>query len=312
MILAVAFFVTFMLLVALLSDGNNVNHFNIEHYMSNGGMDDKSLIGSRLLKDFISTSRIPGSEEHLKVQYMIIDFFKSLNFKITTQTVFEMVPEIGEKRAFRNIMASSKPLKESNIVMAAHYDTKPDLGKDFVGALDSGWSCVCLMSLAAESANENVVYLFIDGEESWGEWGRDRSMYGSRNLAKSDIPLPKTLVLLDLLGGRSNDNDQTDSGTTNINGIPSYFRETDHFHYRLSEINSEIFMKKRIIGHQGTNSYLIEDDHVPFHQEGSSILHLIPFTFPKEWHTLSDNIDALDPKNCKATYEALLKFLDDL
>lgn len=39
----------------------------------------------------------------------------------------------------------------------------------------------------------------------------------------------------------------------------------------------------------------IEDDHVPFLQRGVPVLHLIAYPFPEVWHTIDDNLTAIDP-----------------
>ena len=38
----------------------------------------------------------------------------------------------------------------------------------------------------------------------------------------------------------------------------------------------------------------IDDDHRPFRDRNVSIVHMIPQPFPKVWHTLNDNENALD------------------
>ena len=41
--------------------------------------------------------------------------------------------------------------------------------------------------------------------------------------------------------------------------------------------------------------YMVQDDHVPFYNLGvRKILHLIATPFPRVWHTLNDNKEALD------------------
>lgn len=42
------------------------------------------------------------------------------------------------------------------------------------------------------------------------------------------------------------------------------------------------------------------DDHIPFLQRGVPVLHLIASPFPRVWHTLADNADALDLPTIKA------------
>jgi glutaminyl-peptide cyclotransferase len=38
----------------------------------------------------------------------------------------------------------------------------------------------------------------------------------------------------------------------------------------------------------------IDDDHRPFRDRNVSVVHMIPQPFPKVWHTLDDNENALD------------------
>lgn len=98
------------------------------------------------------------------------------------------------------------------------------------------------------------------------------------------------LVLLDLIGA------------SNARFVCT-FRETCALNLRLHEIENKlksteslktffnapanIFMKA--FRRSGTS-----DDHVPFMKRNVPILHLIPQSFPRTWHTLNDNGKNLD------------------
>ena len=52
----------------------------------------------------------------------------------------------------------------------------------------------------------------------------------------------------------------------------------------------------------------ISDDHVPFIQRDVPVLHWIPSPFPKVWHDLTDNVDALDLEHM-SDYVSILRVL---
>jgi glutaminyl-peptide cyclotransferase len=58
--------------------------------------------------------------------------------------------------------------------------------------------------------------------------------------------------------------------------------------------------------------YYIEDDHVPFHQRGVPILHLIPPNFPSFWHTQNDNFESLHWESIQDIHYIFLKSLDSI
>jgi len=46
--------------------------------------------------------------------------------------------------------------------------------------------------------------------------------------------------------------------------------------------------------HDTFNSYIMQDDHIPFVARGVHCLHLIPARFPSVWHTIKDDGQHLD------------------
>lgn len=176
----------------------------------------------------------------------------------------------------------------------------------------------------AEAAETTLQFVFFDGEEAFDTWTHEDSVYGSRALAehwedtylpiehpvaiaaRRQSPIPTVLetidvlVLLDLLGAKRP-------------RIRSYFRETDWLFEEMKKADqslrnaglvdaSDPAWFEEVRGFVG----MMDDDHRPvrmcrqrkltaqFLERGVPILHIISHPFPRVWHQMSDNADALD------------------
>ncbi|KAK1827231.1 kinase-like domain-containing protein [Podospora conica] len=156
-----------------------------------------------------------------------------------------------------------------------------------------------------------VQVLLLDGEEAFVAWTDEDSLYGARALAREweapgrfevgtryrdELGQIGLFVLLDLLGGK---------GPV----VPSYFATT-HWAYKkmatlegrlrgLGLLESEDEMKGGFLPDAGKSREMfgrnwIGDDHVPFMERGTNILHVIPSPFPDVWHTMRDDGEHLD------------------
>ncbi|XP_071833425.1 glutaminyl-peptide cyclotransferase-like isoform X2 [Apostichopus japonicus] len=229
---------------------------------------------------------------------------------------FQDSTPIGTKK-FVNIVATLRPEIKRRLVLACHYDSKyfapRSDGKVFIGATDSAVPCAMMLDLANNLANllrsttqvsTSLQLIFFDGEEAFRHWSDKDSLYGARHLAAKmlDTPHPpkstKTnqldamdmFILLDLIGA------------PNPN-FRNYFPATSFWFKRLQNIEKRLREQGAI--NAKTTSYFdtrsasgngIQDDHIPFlHRGMNRIIHLIASPFPRVWHTMDDNRDALDP-----------------
>lgn len=270
-----------------------------------------------LLKPLL-VPRPPGSATHRKVQSFIQDHFLRLGWHFEMDK-FQRQTVLGPME-FTNLVATADPSASNRIILAAHYDSKVSVqGSDgryqeeggFIGATDSAWSCALLLELASSiptiALNETTVQIiFFDGEEALVDWNQNDSLYGSKHLAelwKVSKVAHKTLVkvhymiLLDLLGAAKPN-------------LFSFYRDTDKVFFRLAEVEGKLRKQNSLqtnqtilntsqfaIGNHG-EQYAIEDDHVPFHRLGVPIVHIIPLSFPSVWHTMADDVTALDFNTC--------------
>ncbi|KAG7092802.1 hypothetical protein E1B28_009119 [Marasmius oreades] len=173
-------------------------------------------------------------------------------------------------------------------------------------------------------ADTTLQLVFFDGEEAFFDWTNTDSIYGARHLAEkwhTSYTLPNTkrrllgphttelgsiehLILLDLLGApepriRSFFPDTAwlfdtlSSAETRLGNSGAFEYDKDGKTDGRPEIQTwkSFFVKRQ--GHPTTFGY-IGDDHVPFLQKGVPILHLIAEPFPRVWHRIEDNADALD------------------
>lgn len=226
---------------------------------------------------------------------------------------------------FANIIASSNPSACRQLVLACHYDSKMMQG--FLGATDSAVPCAMLLKLS-ETFNKSfrpssdadlttpdnpkdslgLKFIFFDGEEAFVQWSSTDSLYGSRHLAakwskqpapaecrlgpgKSELSRIELFILLDLIGA-------SDTSFVMYNTRVRHHYEALQTYERSylaknglgqSQIRREMAFKSRTLPFD-----FVEDDHVPFKQRGVPILLLLAHPFPRVWHTINDNYEAID------------------
>merc|ERR1719347_76707 len=258
--------------------------------------------------DAIMIQRTVASKNHKKVQRHIKTVMKNNGWAVEEDKFRDQTP-YGEK-PFNNIIATLDPSAPRRLVLACHYDSKID--PPGVYAIDSAVPCAMMLNLATTMkdwldtlrSDLTLQFIFFDGEEAFVKWSDTDSLYGARHLAKKWENKPYTsggvtgnyndridlFVLLDLLG------------STDMQ-ISREMVDTKRFYDRLVSIERSLKKHKMVAGpsifKDKAGSGTIQDDHVPFQKRGVPILHLIATTnvrpgFPKVWHTMDDNRDALD------------------
>ena len=157
------------------------------------------------------------------------------------------------------------------IIVAGHYDTKLFKEFTFVGANDGGSSAALLIELARalkpRTLPMDVELLFLDGEESVGEWQGSDHTYGSRyyvQAAKKAGALKTigALVLVDMIGDKDlrimKEANSTPWLTESVWGAAS----------RLG--------RREFVGETTT----VEDDHLEFLEEGVPAVDIIDLDYP--------------------------------
>ena len=299
--------------VPTLPDSGTLSNTSIDHLISLSDVDN--IFNTELPP--ILVPRVPDTPSHTRVRDHIISQLRGLgeSWEVTLHQFSDETP-FGKKN-FTNIIATLHPDIEVRMVLAAHYDSKVLAGGEFLGAIDSALPCALLIDLVkslnsllksaiSSSSSETIQLVFFDGEEAFREWSAYDSIYGARRLSaefesgsllktgsgKSALEAISGLVLLDLLGASNS-------------VVYQYPQTTATELYSLMR-RAEASLKKRQViprhltyfSEQRRQSY-IEDDHVPFLRKGVRVLHAIPTPFPAVWHTLRDDLSALDRSTVK-------------
>jgi glutaminyl-peptide cyclotransferase len=216
------------------------------------------------------------------------------------------------------------------LTLVAHYDSKYT-PEGFIGATDSAAPCAMIMHAVRaidaaltkkwESMQEQgfmdpsfeelkgIQVLFLDGEEAFLSWTSTDSIYGARSLAeewettmhparsiyKNYLDSIELFVLLDLLGSAED------------LPIPSWQHSSHWSYVHMADAEARLRKLKMFRGKSKTwlnekdkkdtdyfQSYVMQDDHIPFIARGVQVLHLIPSRFPSVWHTMKDDAEHLD------------------
>lgn len=282
-----------------------INTFQDIQYFAQDLRNDKNF--ERHL-DQILIPRTVGSSGHKAVREYIVSELRKLGWSVEEHKFSDRTPH-GDKQ-FTNIIGTLNPDAPRRMVLACHYDSliKP---KGFLGAIDSAVPCAQMLNIAKtmkedlelqSRTNDDLTLqlLFFDGEEAFVKWTDDDSIYGSRALAAKwqnelysrdnvdgrTIERIDIFVLLDLIG-------------TPDTQFFMLERSTEDWYNRMVDIEGSL----RSINALKTSAKLfnkrfiaagISDDHLPFKSRNVPIMHLITAPFPKVWHKMSDNRNALD------------------
>jgi len=310
--------------------------------------DDFNIKTGKFLAPILQT-RVPGTPGSTAVLNHFADFFRDElpAWKLSFQNSTSTTPVTGSKEfPFINMIATRDPPwispgEVGYLTLVAHYDSLMN-PKGFIGAIDSAAPCAFLMHAARSlepalvkkwasmgglgmktedfdgtfEQHKGVQVIFLDGEEAFGQWSDQDSIYGARSLAEemestlhpamstyhnamSSISL---FLLLDLLGSPAPI-------------VPSYFKTT-HWAYknmatiadRLDAISRSAsasvskwfpdYKKSDMSGSRWLGGMVL-DDHLPFMARGVEVLHMIPTPFPDVWHNMDDDGEHLDLDVCR-------------
>ncbi|XP_046891931.1 glutaminyl-peptide cyclotransferase-like a [Hypomesus transpacificus] len=274
--------------------------------------------GARLWETYlrpILVERLPGSKGSQVVRQHITSTFYSLTAGWTVEMDSFSSPKTPRGQVtFSNIIATLDPSAPRRLLLTCHYDSKalpPDPRapyKVFLGASDSAVPCAMILELATALDEQlrilkqqgpavTLQLVFFDGEESFEEWTDTDSLYGSRHLAERMARTPHPsgsthttqlqavdlFVLLDLLGAPDP-------------LIVNHFDNTARWFDRLISAEKRLHKQGLLISHPSEQAYFrkdvyfgpVQDDHIPFLNNGVPVLHIIATPFPSFWHTLDD------------------------
>jgi glutaminyl-peptide cyclotransferase len=187
---------------------------------------------------------------------------------------------------------------ERTVIVGAHYDTKQIPG--FVGAVDGGSGTAVAAELARtiqpRRLRPTVVFLMLDGEEApAGRADADFARYGIRG-SKAAAPRYKgaeAMILLDFVGERGlriPREDYSDAGL-----------------WRRLRAAARAVGVGRVFPAADLGGG-IQDDHLPFIEQGVPSIDLIDFDFPC-WHRRCDDLSRISERSLDASGETVHELL---
>jgi peptidase M28-like protein len=204
---------------------------------------------------------------------------------------FQQVPG-----GLRNVIGTVRGREPGYVVVGAHYDTKDIPG--FVGANDgaSGTAVVTELARTIRRPRHTIHFILFDGEES---------PRGSRNFLRDGLRGSKVaaeryrdaqaMVLLDFVGEKRLR--ITREGYSN-----------EELWERLRRAAREVGAGATFpAGSQGS----IQDDHLPFLEQGVPAIDLIDFEFSC-WHKRCDDLSAVSERSLDAVGETVHRLLASL
>ena len=266
--------------------------------------------------------RTMNSEAHEQCGQWIMDKFRSYGLEVSEQRA-TLTGFDGTPLQSNNITAHYQPELQQRILICAHWDSRPWADNDPdeanhqkpVLAANDGASGVAVMLelarvLSADTCRLSVGVDFVCFDaEDWGtEHQSDSWALGAQYWAKN---IHKELngktyrygILLDMVGGQG----------------ARFYQEGVSLLYAKNVVD-RVWKAATTAGYSSmfpqADGGTITDDHVPVNQAGIPCIDIIPCypdceqsNFGPTWHTISDDMDHIDPATLKAVGQTLLQVL---
>ena len=260
------------------------------------------------LRDLVAIGPRPaGSAGAARTRELIRTRMTQVGWVVASHA-FSAGPPGADPIAMENLIATRRGRSDATLVLAAHYDTKPIPGIEFVGANDGASGVALLLELARalgpEPSEHTIQMFFFDGEEAVGpSIVASDGLFGSRALAQKmvgdgTLSQVRDLILFDMVADRDL------NLATDLNSAP-----------RLREVWRR---------HAGAlldpaHRMSVVDDHIPFRDAGlDSVLLVIDFQYGARvtpgptWHTASDTLAAVSAESLGAVGQAAVELVIDL
>ena len=196
----------------------------------------------------------------------------------------------------RNVVGTVRGREPGYVVVGAHYDTKEIPG--FVGANDgaSGTAIVTQLARTIRRPRHTIHFILFDGEESprgSSNFYRD-GLRGSKVAARRYRDA-RAMVLLDFVGDKRLRIERE-----------GYSNEVlwERLRRAARQVGAGAIFPEEI---QGS----VQDDHLPFLEEGVPAIDLIDFDFPC-YHRACDDLSAVSERSLDAVGETMVRLLASL
>lgn len=269
--------------------------------------------------------RVTGSQASAQCGQWLVDKLSQYGAADVQQQRAQVKASDGTKLDMANISARFNPEASNRMLLMAHWDSRPWADQDpdpqnrrkaIDGANDGASGVGVILELARQMSLKQprigVDVLLVDAEdygphadEERGDDDSDAWALGTQYWVENPtFPLTDIQygVLLDMVGGKN-----------------AVFAREYHSEYAAKPIVDKVWSAARKAGVQqrfdDTVGGAVVDDHVYLLLAGVPVIDIIegahPETgsFPPYWHTLSDNMDNIDPATLKAVGSTLIQLI---
>ncbi len=266
--------------------------------------------------------RVPNTPAQTKCEAYFVSKLKGYLSNVIVQET-KVKAYNGKMLTCKNIIASYKPELNNRIFLSAHWDSRPYADNDpdtknyntpIDGANDGASGAGVLLEIARQISLKNPkigidIILFDCEDYGQPEFSTEPKIdhtwcLGSQYWAKNPHKVnyyAKYGILLDMVGGR---NATFPKEGISLQYAPDVVRNVWNTAFRVGYSNYFI---------EGNMGQQITDDHLYINQiigiPTIDIIHLNQdgtHSFPTEWHTLKDNMDAIDRTTLKAVGQTLM------
>lgn len=260
--------------------------------------------------------RVPNSPAHRRAGDWMVAELKRHGAEVHEQTA-DLTAFDGTVLKCRNIFARYNPgASGGRLLLLAHYDTRPWADQDpdpanhklpADGANDGASGVAVLLEtarhLAAVNPGTGIDILLSDTEDYGATEDEDSWALGTRYFAErmnANGWTPAKAILLDMVGGR--------------NAIFPY----EYFSRQSAPALDRAFRNAAATAGYGhlfpdTPGSAVTDDHLELIKTGIPAIDIIEYSresgFNPTWHTMSDNIENIDPATLKAVGQSLLQYI---
>ncbi|MDE6803353.1 MAG: M28 family peptidase [Muribaculaceae bacterium] len=260
--------------------------------------------------------RVPNTDAHrLTGQWLASELTR--HGAVVTEQKATLTAFDGTQLMATNIMGRFNPSADDRVLLLAHWDCRPWADEDpdskrhndaVDGANDGASGVAVLLEIARlikeSGSSRGIDILFLDAED-WGTTNDDDSWALGAQYFMAHLPdvgkyRPSDAILLDMVGGK------------NATFCREYFSQKS-----APGIADAVWATARAAGYgdyfPNRMGGAVTDDHVKLIEGGIPAIDIIDYRpgdgFNPTWHTVSDNLDNIDPATLQAVGQPLTNYL---